>query len=154
MTPAATHGMATEAAARARTIGILGGGQLGRMLVHAAQRMGFRAVVLDPDAHCPAGQAADGLLRGAYDDPAALADLARICCAVTTEFENVPASSLQVLAASVTVSPAAEAREQFGLVDLDRRRRLHAAILADPAGGRKRRELRRSWRGVLRWPIA
>jgi 5-(carboxyamino)imidazole ribonucleotide synthase len=79
------------------------------MLVHAAQRMGFRAVVLDPDANCPAGQAADGLLRGAYDDPSALADLARACRAVTTEFENVPASSLQALAASVTVSPGAEA---------------------------------------------
>jgi len=106
---AAVDGAAADAALRARTVGVLGGGQLGRMLVHAAQRMGFRAVVLDPDAQCPAGQAADRLLRGAYDDPAALADLARICCAVTTEFENVPASSLQVLAASVTVSPAAEA---------------------------------------------
>lgn len=109
MTPPADTSGTAEAVLRARTIGILGGGQLGRMLVHAAQRMGYRAVVLDPEAHCPAGQAADQLLRGAYDDPAALTGLARACRAVTTEFENVPASSLQQLAASVTVSPGAEA---------------------------------------------
>jgi 5-(carboxyamino)imidazole ribonucleotide synthase len=56
-----------------RTVGVLGGGQLGRMFVHTAQRMGYRVLVLDPDADAPAGGArADQLLRAAYDDPAAL----------------------------------------------------------------------------------
>lgn len=109
MTAAPFDGSPSAAERRARTLGILGGGQLGRMLVHAAQRMGYRVVVLDPDADCPAGQAADRLLRGTYDDPAALAELARSCAAVTTEFENVPAASLQALAASVRVSPGADA---------------------------------------------
>jgi 5-(carboxyamino)imidazole ribonucleotide synthase len=79
------------------------------MFVHDAQRMGLRVVVLDPDGDCPAGRAADGLLRAAYDDPQALDELARLCGAVTTEFENVPAASLQSLAARCTVSPAAQA---------------------------------------------
>ena len=109
MTAADAGRVPVDARLRARTVGVLGGGQLGRMLVHAAQGMGFRAVVLDPDAQSPAGQAADQLLRGAYDDPAALAELARQCAAVTTEFENVPAASLQALAGSVRVSPGADA---------------------------------------------
>ena len=110
MTPVLQAGStADDGALRARTVGVLGGGQLGRMLVHAAQRMGYRVVVLDPDEQCPAGQAADQLLRAAYDDPSALAELARCCAAVTTEFENVPASSLQVLADATRVSPAADA---------------------------------------------
>jgi 5-(carboxyamino)imidazole ribonucleotide synthase len=91
------------------TVGVLGGGQLGRMFVHAAQRMGCRVWVLDPDGDCPAGRAADRLLRAAYDDAAALAEMAAGCAAVTTEFENVPAASLQALAARCTVSPAADA---------------------------------------------
>jgi 5-(carboxyamino)imidazole ribonucleotide synthase len=94
---------------RSRTIGVLGGGQLGRMLVHAAQRMGLRCVVLDPDADCPAGRAADRLLRAAYDDPAALEQLALSCAAVTTEFENVPAGSLQSLQSRCAVSPRPDA---------------------------------------------
>ena len=98
-----------DLARRARTVGVLGGGQLGRMFVHAAQRMGFRVLVLDPDADCPAGRAADELLRAAYDDPSALAHLGAACRAVTTEFENVPADSLQMLASFCTVSPAADA---------------------------------------------
>ena len=98
-----------DPARRARTVGVLGGGQLGRMFVHAAQRMGFRVLVLDPDVDCPAGRAADELLRAAYDDPIALARLGAVCQAVTTEFENVPADSLQALAGLCTVSPAASA---------------------------------------------
>lgn len=102
-------GSTPELARREQTVGVLGGGQLGRMLVHVAQRMGFRVVVLDPDADCPAGRAADRLLRAAYDDPAALAELAAACAWVTTEFENVPAASLQQLAATSQVSPRADA---------------------------------------------
>ena len=94
---------------RGRTVGVLGGGQLGRMLVHAAQRLGYRSVVLDPDADCPAGRAADRLLRAAYDDPAALEQLGLSCAAVTTEFENVPAASLQTLQARCTVAPRPDA---------------------------------------------
>lgn len=96
-------------AQRERTVGVLGGGQLGRMFVHAAQRCGFRVVVLDPDADAPAGRAADRVLRAAYDDAAALAEMARLCRAVTTEFENVPAASLQVLASGCEVFPGADA---------------------------------------------
>ncbi len=94
---------------RDRTLAVLGGGQLGRMLVHAAQSMGFRTWVLDPDADCPAGRAADRLLRAAYDDPAALAQLAQACGSVTTEFENVPALSLQILQDRCRVAPQADA---------------------------------------------
>ncbi|MGI4985480.1 MAG: 5-(carboxyamino)imidazole ribonucleotide synthase [Janthinobacterium lividum] len=87
-------------------LGILGGGQLGRMFCFAAQSMGYRVAVLDPDPHSPAGAVADRQLRAAYDDPAALAELAALCEAVTTEFENVPAASLDALARTVRVSPA------------------------------------------------
>jgi 5-(carboxyamino)imidazole ribonucleotide synthase len=90
-------------------LGVLGGGQLGRMLVHAAQSLGWRTVVLDPDADSPAGRAADRHLRASYDDPAALDTLAADCAAVTTEFENVPAEVLRRLAEQVPVAPSADA---------------------------------------------
>lgn len=91
-------------------LGVLGGGQLGRMFVHAAQAHGFRVAVLDPDADSPAAAAADRHLPAAYQDAAALAELQRLCAAVTTEFENVPAAALrQLAAAGVVVSPPAEA---------------------------------------------
>jgi 5-(carboxyamino)imidazole ribonucleotide synthase len=93
----------------APTLGVLGGGQLGRMFVHAAQTLGFRTVVLDPDASSPAGAASDEHLCAAYLDPAALAELAARCDAVTTEFENVPAAALAQLAARRPVSPSAAA---------------------------------------------
>jgi 5-(carboxyamino)imidazole ribonucleotide synthase len=92
-------------------IGVLGGGQLGRMLVHAAQQAGLGVHVLEPDAHSPAGAAADHHLVAAYTDAAALDTLARRCAAVTTEFENVPAASLRRLAQAVVVSPPADAVE-------------------------------------------
>lgn len=91
------------------TLGVLGGGQLGRMFVHAAQTLGFRTVVLDPDPHSPAGQVAHRHLRAAYTDEAALAEMAQACDAVTTEFENVPAQALRALAAHRPVAPSAEA---------------------------------------------
>jgi 5-(carboxyamino)imidazole ribonucleotide synthase len=91
-------------------LGVLGGGQLGRMFVHAAQSQGFRVAVLDPDALSPAAAAADQHLRAPYADASALAELRALCPAVTTEFENVPAAALQQLAqAGCTVSPPAEA---------------------------------------------
>lgn len=93
------------------TLGVLGGGQLGRMFVHAAQVHGYRVQVLEPDPASPAGAAADGHLRAAYLDPAALDELARRCVAVTTEFENVPAAALRQLAMLRPVSPPADAVE-------------------------------------------
>jgi 5-(carboxyamino)imidazole ribonucleotide synthase len=91
------------------TLGVLGGGQLGRMFVHAAQAMGFRVAVLEPDAASPAGASADTHLKAAYTDADALATLARTCSAVTTEFENVPAAALRILARDVPVAPPADA---------------------------------------------
>jgi len=90
-------------------LGLLGGGQLGRMFCHAAQSLGYRVAVLDPAADGPAAMVADRHIQAAYDDPAGLALLAQICRAVTTEFENVPADSLRALAAQCRVSPAADA---------------------------------------------
>ena len=90
-------------------LGVLGGGQLGRMFVHAAQAMGYRVTVLDPDPHAPAGAAADRHLCAAYEDPQALDELAATCAAVTTEFENVPADAMRRLAGKVRVAPSADA---------------------------------------------
>jgi len=87
-------------------LGMVGGGQLGRMFCFAAQAMGYRVAVLDPDAASPAGAVADRHLRAAYDDEAALVELSRLCAAISTEFENVPAASLDALARSTFVSPA------------------------------------------------
>lgn len=90
-------------------LGLLGGGQLGRMFCHAAQSLGYRVALLDPDGASPAASVADLHIQAAYDDAAALARLADLCCAVTTEFENVPADSLRLLATRCRVSPAADA---------------------------------------------
>ena len=78
-------------------LGMLGGGQLGRYFVMAAHELGYQVWVLDPDQDSPAGRIADRHLCAAYDDAAALAELAAGCAAVTTEFENVPAETLAVL---------------------------------------------------------
>ncbi len=91
------------------TLGVLGGGQLGRMFVLQARTMGYRAMVLDPDAGSPAGQVADVHLRAAYSDPQALDQLAAGCAAVTTEFENVPAEALERLGRTCRVRPSMKA---------------------------------------------
>jgi len=91
------------------TLGVLGGGQLGRMFVHAAQRLGFRCAVLDPDPDSPAGLVAERHLRADYLDEAALLALAEEASAITTEFENVPAQALRRLAERRVVSPGAQA---------------------------------------------
>jgi len=90
-------------------LGVMGGGQLARMFVHAAQALGYRTAVLDPDASSPAGGVSHLHLRCAYDDAAGLARLAQHCVAITTEFENVPAPSLAWLATQRPVAPRAEA---------------------------------------------
>jgi len=88
---------------------MLGGGQLGRMFTHAAQSLGYKVLVLDPDAVSPAGAVAERHLQAGYEDPAALADMAGTCAAVTTEFENVPAGALERLGRMIPARPAAPA---------------------------------------------
>lgn len=90
-------------------LGMIGGGQLGRMFCHAAQSLGYRVAVLDPDGHSPAGAVADLHIQAPYDDVAALEELSGRCKAVTTEFENVPAASLDILARRCLTRPAAAA---------------------------------------------
>ncbi|MCX8566448.1 MAG: 5-(carboxyamino)imidazole ribonucleotide synthase [Glomeribacter sp. 1016415] len=87
-------------------LGILGGGQLGRMFCFAAQTMGYRVAVLDPNPASPAGVVADRHFCAAYEDEAVLAEFAQLCTAISTEFENVPAASLEYLARTTYVSPA------------------------------------------------
>jgi len=87
-------------------LGILGGGQLGRMFCFAAQAMGYRVAVLDPDPASPAGAVADRHLCAAYEDEVTLTEFAQLCAAVSTEFENVPAATLERLARTTFVSPA------------------------------------------------
>ncbi len=91
------------------TLGVMGGGQLGRMFVHAAQQMGYFTAVLDPDPLSPAGRVSHHHIQTAYTDAAGLAQLAAVSVAITTEFENVPAQALAQLAATRPVAPSAEA---------------------------------------------
>lgn len=91
------------------TLGMLGGGQLGRYFVIAAHELGYRVWVLDPDPDSPAGRIADRHIAAAYDDPAAIEELAVGCAAVTTEFENVPADTLRSLVARTVVHPSPDA---------------------------------------------
>ena len=93
------------------TIGIVGGGQLGRMLAMAAARLGYRTAILEPQPDCPAAQVANRQIVAAYDDAAALAELARLSAVVTYEFENVPVAAAERLAAAVPVFPPPRALE-------------------------------------------
>jgi 5-(carboxyamino)imidazole ribonucleotide synthase len=91
------------------TLGVMGGGQLGRMFVQAAQQMGYRTAVLEPDAASPAGWVAHEHVRTGYEDVMGLTALANVSAAITTEFENVPAASLRQLATHRPVAPAGDA---------------------------------------------
>ena len=91
------------------TLGVMGGGQLGRMFVHAAQAMGYATAVLDPDPASPAGLVSHHHIATAYEDPQGLAQLAACSAAITTEFENVPAPALAALALTRPVAPGAAA---------------------------------------------
>jgi 5-(carboxyamino)imidazole ribonucleotide synthase len=91
------------------TLGIIGGGQLGRMFVIAARTMGYEVIVLDPDAQSPAGSMASEHLQSGYTDQQALEYLATHCQVITTEFENIPAESLHYLSQRCPVHPSAEA---------------------------------------------
>ena len=90
------------------TLGVLGGGQLGRMWSHAAQALGFRTAVLDPDPHSPAGLVSHVHVCTDYLDAAGLTQMAAQCQAITTEFENVPAESLRQLGLTLPCAPSAE----------------------------------------------
>jgi 5-(carboxyamino)imidazole ribonucleotide synthase len=120
------------------TLGVLGGGQLGRMFAIAARVMGYRVVVLDPDPHSPAGQLADVHLRADYTDAVALMRLGELCDAVTTEFENVPARSLEMLAHRCRVAPGAAAvavaQDRLAEKDMARRAGLDTAPYANIEG--------------------
>lgn len=100
-----------KALAPGSSIGIIGGGQLGRMLAAAAARLGYRTTILEPQDDCPAAQLANRHIVAGYDDADALAQLARDCDVVTYEFENVPVAAAGRLAASVAVYPPPQALE-------------------------------------------
>ena len=91
------------------TLGMLGGGQLGRMFTTAAQTLGYNVVVLDPDTNSPAGIIADQHICAKYTDETALRQLAELCDAITTEFENIPATTLAFLEQKTVVHPSSQA---------------------------------------------
>jgi 5-(carboxyamino)imidazole ribonucleotide synthase len=88
------------------TLGVLGGGQLGRMFTLAAHSMGYRVAVLDPDPHSPAGLIADQHIKADYRDHAALQMFGEECSVITTEFENISADSLEYLEKFCPVRPS------------------------------------------------
>ncbi|HSH88869.1 MAG TPA: 5-(carboxyamino)imidazole ribonucleotide synthase [Ramlibacter sp.] len=101
--------MTTDVILPGATLGVMGGGQLGRMFVHAAQRMGYFTAVLDPDASSPAGLVSHHHIHTDYLDFDGLGRLANVSAAITTEFENVPAEAMSRLAANRPVAPGANA---------------------------------------------
>ncbi len=99
----------TDSLALGSTIGILGGGQLGRMLSVAASRLGFKTHIFEPGAHPPAADVAHALTTAAYDDHAALTAFAKGCDVVTFEFENIPTDALDIIEAHAAIRPGREA---------------------------------------------
>ena len=97
----------TSASGQQITLGVMGGGQLGRMFVQAAQAMGYFTAVLDPDPASPAGLISHFHIQTPYGDEQGLAQLMQRCEAITTEFENVPAPALVTLGAHRPVAPSA-----------------------------------------------
>ncbi|MBE9560801.1 MAG: 5-(carboxyamino)imidazole ribonucleotide synthase [Proteobacteria bacterium] len=102
------------------TLGVLGGGQLGRMFCVAARTMGYRVVVLDPDPYCGAGMIADLHIKADYTDQAALQEMAGQCDAITLEFENIPSESVRFITDKTTVYPVAESLEIAQNRDLEK----------------------------------
>jgi 5-(carboxyamino)imidazole ribonucleotide synthase len=107
--PGGSSSNGPSSSAEPLTLGVMGGGQLGRMFVHAAQTMGYFTAVLDPDAQSPAGRVSHRHIQTDYTDLSGLKELAACSVAITTEFENVPAPALRELAKLRPVSPGAEA---------------------------------------------
>ena len=101
--------MKTDLLPAGSTIGILGGGQLGRMLSVAASRLGFKTHIFEPGSNPPAADVAHALTTAPYDDHAALTAFAKSCDIVTFEFENIPTAALDVIEAHATIRPGREA---------------------------------------------
>ena len=99
----------TDPLAPGAVIGILGGGQLGRMLALAAARLGLRCHIYEPGADCPASQVAFATTCARYEDAAALRAVARAVDVVTYEFENVPAEALDLIETEVPIRPGRRA---------------------------------------------
>ena len=114
------------------TLGVLGGGQLGRMFCLAARTMGYRVVVLDPDPHCGAGHIADSHILAEYTDHAALEEMAAQCDVITLEFENIPSESVRFIADKATVYPVAESLEIAQNRDLEKQFALKAGLRPVP----------------------
>ncbi len=122
-----------SASGQPAALGVMGGGQLGRMFVHAAQRLGYVTAVLDPDPHSPAGLVSHHHIQTGYNDAHGLSQLAALCDAVTTEFENVPAGALATLAAQRPVAPGAAA---VGIAQDRIQEKAHFEACADVSGVR------------------
>jgi 5-(carboxyamino)imidazole ribonucleotide synthase len=114
------------------TLGVLGGGQLGRMFCVAARAMGYRVVVLDPDPVCGAGLIADVHIQADYTDQVALEKMAKQCDVITLEFENIPSQSLRFIADKTPVFPAAESLEIAQNRDLEKQFAQKAGLLPVP----------------------
>lgn len=114
------------------TLGVLGGGQLGRMFCVAARTMGYRVVVLDPDPHCGAGHIADVHIQAGYTDQAALESMAEQCDVITLEFENIPSESVRYIADKTSVYPVAESLEIAQNRDLEKQFALKAGLQPVP----------------------
>ena len=97
-----------------KKIGIIGGGQLGRMMILAAKHMGFTFIVLDPTPNCPAGNVADEQIVADFEDESAIRRLAERCDVVTYEFEHINAQALERLeSAGKPVYPTPKSLEQI-----------------------------------------
>jgi len=124
--------MSTKQILPGATLGVLGGGQLGRMFCVAARTMGYRVVVLDPDPSCGAGLIADVHIQADYTDEVALADMAEQCDAITLEFENIPSRSVRFVADKTNVYPVAESLEIAQNRDMEKQFALQAGLQPVP----------------------
>jgi len=125
-------GMSSEPILPGATLGVLGGGQLGRMFCVAARTMGYRVVVLDPDPDCGAGHIADVHIKADYTDQAALEEMAGLCDVITLEFENIPSQSVRFIADKTTVYPVAASLEIAQNRDLEKQFALKAGLQPVP----------------------
>ena len=114
------------------TLGVLGGGQLGRMFCVAARTMGYRVVVFDPDPCCGAGLIADVHIQADYTDQSALEKMAEQCDAITLEFENIPSQSVRFITDKVAVFPTAESLEIAQNRDLEKQFALKSGLQPVP----------------------
>jgi 5-(carboxyamino)imidazole ribonucleotide synthase len=124
----------TQSNGQQTTLGVMGGGQLGRMFVQAAQKMGYFTAVLDPDTASPAGRVSHYHIQTAYDDEQGLAQLMQRCAAITTEFENVPAPALHTLGAHRPVAPHADSVAVAQDRSMEKAHFVNAALAAKAAG--------------------